>query len=150
MRPAFTLIELVIVITIVAIVSAVAIPIAQERLTSAQQSATIEQMQLIQRACVLHRVQHGRWPSDRPGGVVPPEIAAAFEDIDFSRTPIGGVFDWNGPGTNVGHYGISVRLTGADLRRDVLRAIDSQLDDGDLGQGKIQLFSGRYFQFCVD
>ncbi|HBE69684.1 MAG TPA: hypothetical protein DDW52_16180 [Planctomycetaceae bacterium] len=151
MRPGLTLIEIVVVIIIVAIVAAVAIPIVDTRINEARLNASVQQLQIIVRACEVHRASSGSWPPNVHWGVVPPEIADNLGPVDFSTTPLGGAYDWNGPGTSLSAWGISIRFVrSSDAPLTDLLAVDAELDDGDLSTGAIRMLGGRYFQFCVE
>ncbi|HBE68871.1 MAG TPA: hypothetical protein DDW52_12055 [Planctomycetaceae bacterium] len=151
MRIGLTLIEVVVVTIIIAIVAVVAIPIVDSRVNEARLRASVRQMQIIVRACELYRATSGSWPANTDSGVVPPEIADSLGPIDFSTTPLGGTYDWNGPGTSVGSLGISIRFASSrDAPLPDLLELDCELDNGDLNTGAIRLFRGRYFQFCVE
>ncbi|MEM8733790.1 MAG: hypothetical protein AAGG44_06200 [Planctomycetota bacterium] len=71
--------------------------------------------------------------------------------MDFARTPLGGTYDWNGPGTSIGHLGISIRFPNRnDVPLSELQQIDAEIDDGDLSDGSLRLLKKIYFQLCVE
>lgn len=152
-RSAYTLIELVIVILILGILGAVAAPKLLKTSSIARVDTTIQQLLTIEMACTLYFGEHGTLPVDKMPGEVPPEIAAQVREIDFTSTPIGASYDWQGPEANglpaVG-IGIVSKIEEAPLEQYL--AIDAKIDDGDLSTGRVFTFdrgSYRFFQLDI-
>ena len=73
----FTLIELLIVVIIIAILAAIAIPQFSNSSGDAQESASIANLTTMRSAIELYRAQHnGNYPSRAPVGAAPPTACA--------------------------------------------------------------------------
>lgn len=150
MRPGFTLVELVVVILVVAVISAISVPSVMKRSNDAKLAATISQMLQIEKAARHYKSVHGSWPRDTVSGVTPSAIRAYLPGIDFTQTPLGGSYDWNGPGTSISFIGISAKLERNGFSSKELVRMDGVLDDGNLRTGYVRLLRGVYFQLCLE
>lgn len=132
-RAGFTLMELVVVLVVLAIVMAVAIPRLSYSIMSARLTATRSDLLAADRAILLYREENGQWPSDRVPAVFPPELTGYLEPDLFAKpAPIGGAYDWNN-GWGPFPVGMSVHDGEAPLAR--WEAFDARYDDGDLTAG---------------
>ena len=83
----FTLIELLIVVIIIAILAAIAIPQFSNTSGDAQESAAIANLTTMRSAIELYRVQHnGTYPSKAPVGTAPTGCTAAGSTTDNDAT----------------------------------------------------------------
>lgn len=150
-RTAFSLVELVIVVVILGVLTAVAAPRFFNSSRDAKINATVEMAQRINRCAMIYHGQTGTWPRDRFDRVIPPELKPFLDAGWFSQqTPIGGAWDWNGDGSIIPHKGISViYLSGMDIPADLWDQLDTRFDDGNLNSGEIRRhkFDGKT-AFC--
>lgn len=78
----FTLIELLIVVIIIAILAAIAIPQFSNSSGDAQESASIANLTTMRSAIELYRAQHnGNYPSRAPVGLAPPTACATAGSV---------------------------------------------------------------------
>jgi prepilin-type N-terminal cleavage/methylation domain-containing protein len=83
----FTLIELLIVVIIIAILAAIAIPQFSNTSGDAQESASIANLTTMRSAIELYRVQHnGAYPSKAPVGTAPTGCTTAGATTDNDAT----------------------------------------------------------------
>jgi prepilin-type N-terminal cleavage/methylation domain-containing protein len=95
---AFTLIELVVVVVIIGILAAIAIP----RMTAASERArftsTLASFKVMEGALDSYFTNERAWPVDEQPGIAPPALAPYLRASLWTKeTPLGGAWDWNGP-----------------------------------------------------
>ena len=152
-RCAFTLIELVVVIIIVAILSATILLRFRGMAEDAEVNATLNQLMLIEQAALIYQAQTGTLPKDQNQGIVPTELRDSLSTVNFRSSPLGGLYDWNGPGTSLKFVGISIMFPGkVDLPKNQLQIIDKLIDDGDFDTGYVVLLprgKDYFFQLAL-
>lgn len=84
-RDAFTLIELVVVIIIVAILTAVAVPKFYDRADDAREAATLQSLSTLRGAIELHRADLGTYPATLETDVL------SYLKGPFPQSRVGGV-----------------------------------------------------------
>ena len=141
---AFTLVEIMIVISIIAVLAAIAVPAFLRARERSQNAKFINALRVASDAITLYAIENGGYPPDVNRGVVPPGLVSYLDQtFDWTAaTPIGGRWDWdfNRPGAKAA---VSVVQSGASLTR--LREIDAMWDDGDLSTGRFrQIDNDRY------
>ena len=72
----FTLLELVVALTVIAILMGVAIPAYFTFLTNTRAAQAVADLQAVRAAVYLYYGDNGRWPAESPPGVAPPGIVA--------------------------------------------------------------------------
>ena len=147
LRRAFSVIELVIVVVIIAALVAIAVP----RLSSASSDATInalaQDFRLLEQALRYYHADHGGWPPNQPVGVYPPELEGYYAESLFLRGPsIDRRWDWN-PTFGLFVPNIAIQYPGADL--ELMRRFDERYDDGDLGTGNFRRHTAQWFMWRV-
>lgn len=134
-RRAFTLVEIVVVVLLLGILAGVAAPRLINVGEQATAQAVISDIDAIFTTAELYAAQHGTLPADAPVGTLPAEFVGMLKARVFrDGTPIGGRYDWNGIGTSVVVYGVSIR---GPLTSGSREAIERQFDDGNLDTGWI-------------
>ena len=137
---AFTLIEIIIVVIVLGILAAVAIPKFANAQGESAVAAAAEDLKSIELALDLYCAQNGAYPPDVNSQVHVPQLDPYFKIPNpFAKPcPIGGVYDWEGPPTwdppqvSIRNSGTSV-FTSADAQR-----LDEHFDDGDLATGRLR------------
>ena len=147
---AFSLIELVIVLAILGILAVVAASRVLDIKSDSQINATMTEANRLNRLAMIARERLGRWPNDASNGVVPTDLRSVLFPTSFRATPIGGQWDWNGPGTTVPHWGIAVHFTSSRAEPiGEYSKLDAKFDDGNASTGKIRRFvSGSRVSWC--
>ncbi len=93
-RSGFTLIELMVVVTIVGLLAALAQPSLQRVLLKAQAAAAIGELDVLRRAVQQYEAEFLSYPAESAEGVIPPGLAAFLPD-NYSFTQDGYVMDYD-------------------------------------------------------
>ncbi len=136
---AFTLVELVTVILILGILAAVAAPRLIQQSRSARVRATLAEMRAIEEAALKLSAEQGYLVEDGGPGKPPAELVDSIRGLDWTEpSPIGGLYDWQGPGTTGQSFGIALYWkTAQEVPWDLCQELDSVADEGDLEQGRV-------------
>jgi prepilin-type N-terminal cleavage/methylation domain-containing protein len=73
-RSGFGLVELLVVMTIVAILARIALPAYHDLATRARAAAAVADLEAVRMAAYGYNADTNEWPADRTPGVVPPEL----------------------------------------------------------------------------
>lgn len=143
-RSAFTLVEIMIVVVIIGLLAAMAIPAFQKVRNNSYASRLANDFRSFAGAFEIHALEVGYWPGDGMGNNLPASAQPYFEGTSWYKTPPnGGYWDWE-----VNRFGFvaSVGLTEGDgnLAPAVYERLDDILDDGNLSTGIFRRAGNRY------
>jgi prepilin-type N-terminal cleavage/methylation domain-containing protein len=145
-RGGFTLIELMIVVGIIALLAAMALPSFLRARQRAQNTKFINALRVVSGAFDTYAIEHNGYPPDANRGTVPPGMAPYFNNsFDFTKpTPIGGLWDWD---KDVFGFKAGLSVVSPNALQQQLQDIDTSWDDGNLVTGHFQdKGGGRYSQ----
>jgi type IV pilus assembly protein PilA len=143
-RAGFTLIEIMIVVTIIALLATIALP-AFLRVRAASQSARfISDLRTFAQAFETYSAQNGNWPANAGSGVIPAGMSGA--DLNRSawvtlKNSVGGRWNWDLNNSGVTAAIATTNVTVSDTQ---MAAIDLKIDDGDLDTGLFQKVGTRF------
>lgn len=148
LRGGFTLVEILIVVLILAILAAIALPRFAEATTGASQSAFAADLANYNKAAQLYIAEQGQLLPDGNSGDVPAGFEEYVNTDAWTRGPsIGGSWD-----TENGTFGVSCAFgvhfqTPADNVGDAfMLGVDEMIDDGNLLTGMFRkLDPDRYY-----
>ena len=145
-RRGFSLIELVIVVVIIGILGAIAIPRISRGTEAARINAFVKEINALATAIDHYQVQTGNKVTDSSTGRTPTELKDYLQDNAWEgETPIGGFWDIEVNDRGVG-MAIGVHFMGVTVDRDAAKEVDEVLDDGNLKSGVFQqLAPDRYY-----
>lgn len=134
-RSGFTLIEILIVVTMIGILAAIAIPAFQKLSKRSQNTAFVNDLRIAHEAVQRYSLETGGWPAG-DGTTLPPALQGYLPPPDR----------WDKPTTVGGYWAMSTSDGVADFRASLLvngyvggtsRAadIDKMVDDGNPGTG---------------
>ncbi len=141
---AFTLIEIMIVVSIIALLAAIAVPAFMRARQRAQNAKFINALRIATGAIEQYAIEHNGYPVDANKGIIPPGLANYLDPtLDWTATtPIGGEWDWE-----FKRFGVTaaVSVVNPTVSIEQLDDIDRSYDDGDLTNGRfLRLSTGRY------
>lgn len=130
----FSLVEIMIVVVIIGLLAAIAIPAFMSSRTRSQATALANNFRVFSDAFEVYATENGTWPPDAGPGGMPTGMAESLRTWN-EPTPVGGQWDWDR-----GVLGISagVTLINSNAPDSVLERIDDILDDGNLSTGRFQ------------
>ena len=143
-RSGFTLVEIMIVVSIIALLSVIALPSFLRARRRSQNTKFVNDLRIVGGAFELYAAENIGYPPNALPGVLPAGMDTYFgPTFNFAApTAIGGNWDWaNRKISNV--IGVSVFNPTADDTQ--MREIDSIIDDGDLAQGSFQKIAANRF-----
>ena len=143
----FTILELSIVVAIISVVLAFAIPLARQLLLGARIAAVENDLRIFAAAFSAYAQERGDWPpADGSPGVVPSAMAGFLNEASWSKpTPFGGRYAWDPNSRHQGsrHRAVlvlaSIPESSVTTDRHQLLALDAEVDDGNLATGQLQL-----------
>lgn len=136
-RPAFSLIELVIVILILAVLVAVAAPRFYSVADEAKMNSVVSEAKKLNQLAVVTQQLSGEWPATQPPGVVPPEWISFFPSGKFPSAPVVGSWQWVGPISSKSDFGIAISVHPKLEETALLELAEKTFDDGALDSGWI-------------
>lgn len=133
-RCGFTILELVIVVIIVGVVAAIAMPRLSAAGVNAKYNAAHQGFRSITAALDMYQNDYRAYPPNAPIATLPPEMTDYLYVSAFTNPPpIGRAWDWNGEGSGIQSHGInlSIHTVAAEDRTEMER----RFDDGDPDTG---------------
>ncbi len=140
----FTLIELMIVVAIIGILSAIAIPLIEGYFERANVAETVCDLRNFENAFKTVATESDDYPNDShiilpPGYGVEKYIMPSHW---LGQTPVGGNYNWEGPDA---YPYAGIAILGATAPLHVMEILDLKLDDGNLATGRFRLTpNGRH------
>ncbi|GAB5562000.1 MAG: hypothetical protein SynsKO_36470 [Synoicihabitans sp.] len=137
---AFSLVEIMIVLTLIGLLAALAVPAVQKIKNRAAVSAFVNDLRAIEKATEVYAMEMGVMLQDYETGEQPADLIPYLKNPDFTgNTQLGGQWDWDNHNT---YYRISV----IPMDEEIVRLVDEEIDDGNTGTGLVQFSGGfRYY-----
>jgi type IV pilus assembly protein PilA len=133
----FTLVEIMVVVVIIGLLAALAIPAFQRTQRASQNARVVNDFRIFTQAFEIYNAQNGGWPPNAGAGVIPTGMAKDFKEDTWraAATAIGGRWNWD---LNRAEFMAGVSISGPTVTDEQLLQIDAKLDDGDLTTGHFQ------------
>lgn len=143
----FSLIELSVVVGIISIIAAIAVPLARRLIIQARSAAVENDLRVYSAAFQAYANEHGDWPpGDGTPGAFPPGMAGYLGETNWkNRTPIGGLYAWDPNSTQQGSRYRALIMIASVADNPVtsdrlqLQDLDRKFDDGELTTGNLVL-----------
>ena len=92
-RSGFSLMEMLVVVVILGILAAIALPLYQKVTYRARAASIINDLYVVRTAAYQYQAEENAWPPDAERGDVPPDFAPYVETVDFAGD--GYALDWD-------------------------------------------------------
>ncbi len=142
---AFTLVEIMIVVVIIGLLAAMAIPAFSRVREKSRNTTLANDLRAFAQAFETYALENGTYPVDADIGIIPPEMAGGKSSLDTNSfaatTPIGGKYDWD---YNVFGVVAAGSVADATISDEQLTRFDATFDDGNLATGSYRGNTGRY------
>jgi prepilin-type N-terminal cleavage/methylation domain-containing protein len=144
-RNGFTLIEIVLVVAIIGLLTALIVPAVQQAICSRENAQAASKLRRALVAFELYRSEMGSYPADKNPGQIPPEMIPYFADLKIdswwsSGTELGGGWDWD----NGYNFKYSVSISAPTRSSGQMIEFDRLIDDGVLTSGNFRSVGSQY------
>lgn len=141
-RPGFTLVEIMVVVVVIGLLAALALPAMSRVKRRAQNARFVSDLRTFAQGFETYALKNGRWPADGTPRVLPPGMSGEIKDTAWAAdTAVGGQWDWDY--LQFGFTaGISVYQPTATVAQ--MLEIDQRIDDGNLSTGNFRARTSGY------
>ncbi|QYY37472.1 prepilin-type N-terminal cleavage/methylation domain-containing protein [Ruficoccus sp. ZRK36] len=147
-RPGFTLVEIMVVVIIVGLLAAIAVPNIRNARIRSQNSFIMNGFRQFKSAFTIYNMEHGTWPSDVNEGILPDEMEGYLKSYDFeAELPVGGQWDWE---QGVFDIIAGISLRDANVSDEQMTIIDQALDDGDIESGNFRVVDDGAYTLILE
>ena len=138
----FTLTELMIVVAVIGLLAALAVPNFAKARERSRSARFIADLRAARSAFELYAIEHLNYPPDKTPGIMPAGMDEYLNKMDWTgKTSIGGQWDWDYKQFGC-TAGVSVfQLTAENAQ---LVDIDKTIDDGNLSTGSFRSRGSGY------
>jgi len=147
-RRGFTLVEIMIVVIIIGLLAALAIPTIHNSQKSARSATFVNDIRTYAAAAEVFSLETGDYPEDAVTGVMPLGLGAYIPTMKWTmETPIGGNWDFekNDNGITSGFGASGFTVSNAQLLH-----IDGKFDDGNLATGHLRLIAASRYYYVIE
>jgi prepilin-type N-terminal cleavage/methylation domain-containing protein len=141
---AFTLVEIMIVVVIIGLLAAIALPAFQRVREKARLSRMANDLRVFAQAFDTYLLEQGAWPADAAPGVIPTELVGRLPNTFAQPTPLGGLYEWD---NEVGLKSITLYNLTATVAQ--VTKLDAMIDDGNASTGNFQ-YNGSEWHFLLE
>lgn len=151
-KEGWSLVELAIVVTIIGILAALAIPLFKMIMVRSQLSTLANDLRTHGEAFHRYAMENGDYPPSSGSGSIPVVLKGYLSPMWTEPSPIGGAYSWVRVDTASGTDAyIQIVSTGANpfaLSYSDLLKLDEKIDDGSAGSGFLRV-SGRRVRYFI-
>jgi prepilin-type N-terminal cleavage/methylation domain-containing protein len=148
-RGAFTLVEIMVVVVIIGLLAALAIPAFQRNQRASQNARAVNDFRVFAQSFEIHNSQNGGWPPNAGAGVVPVGMSGSFK-VDAWTAPknsLGGRWNWD---YNRAEFVAGLSITNFTVNDAQLTEIDMKLDDGNLATGQFRKIAANRVTYILE
>ncbi len=138
----FTLVEIMVVVVIIGVLAAIAVPTMIRIRRASQNSRFLSDLRTFAQAYETYAMKHGTWPGTAAAGVVPTGmdselIGAKWEEVNS----LGGKWKWN---YKIDGITAGLCTSGVTVDDAQMAEVDAKIDDGNLSSGTFRKTNGGY------
>jgi len=154
-KSAFTLVEIMIVVAIIGLLAALALPAFAKARRQAMQKAFVENLRVLEGGILTHAQTYGRYPSNTDVGVPPGGMSADDFKISWlAPTPMRGQWDYDEGIAGCDNCKAAITCRGASGFATTTDAtwqeIDALIDDGDLTTGRFRVILNDRYTYIIE
>ena len=144
----FTLVEIMVVVVIIGLLAALAIPAFQRNQRASQNARAVNDFRIFAQSFEVYNTQNGSWPPNAGAGVVPAGMSGDFKQDSWTANPnsLGGRWNWD---FNRPEFVAGVSITNFTVTDAQLTEIDSKLDDGNLATGLFRKIAANRVSYII-
>lgn len=148
----FTLVEIMVVVVIIGLLAALAVPAYQRVKRRSQNSTVVNGLRVFSQAFETYQSQNGAWPANVGPSVVPPGMNSAdLKTSTWKSAPaIGGEWNWDYFPTKPFGFTAGISLSNFTCDDAQLAEIDAMIDDGNLSTGLFQKVAGNRATYILE
>jgi prepilin-type N-terminal cleavage/methylation domain-containing protein len=145
----FTLVEIMVAVTIIGLLAAIAIPSLRRVQLKARATALINDLRVYNQAFHSFAMTKSYYPDDASKGIIPDGMQEYLGVKWTQATPIGGLYDYEYKKRAGGQLFTAAIAIGDDGENkvsrdmDLLLLVDKEIDDGNLSTGQFLLGTGN-------
>jgi len=129
----FTLVEVMVVVVIIGLLAAVAVPTAARVRRKTQNSRFVNDLRAFSQAFETYAMKSGMWPPNGSSGVVPTGMSGELRDANWQAVnSLGGRWNWD---YKTGGITAGISVSGVTVADAQMTEIDAKIDDGNLATG---------------
>lgn len=149
-KQGFTLIEIMIVVFVIGVLAAIAIPAFKNYLRNTRAATFASDIRTLSQAGAQCALESGWWVSDTSSGEFPEELEGYFSEKKFNLgTSLGG--QWDFEQYDLGGFTSAVGVHRPTEGDEVFAIVDKRIDDGNLSTGYFQkIANDRYYMIIEE
>ncbi|MDQ5978375.1 MAG: ral secretion pathway protein [Verrucomicrobiota bacterium] len=144
----FTLVEIMVVVVIIGLLAALAIPAFQRNQRASQNARAVNDFRIFAQAFEVYNTQNGSWPPNAAAGVVPVGMSGDFKTDSWTapRTSLGGRWNWD---FSNAAFTAGVSISNFTVTDAQLQEIDAKIDDGNLTTGMFRKVAANRVSYIL-
>ena len=148
-RTGFTILELMIVVSIIGLLAVLAIPAFMKQRRQAQDTAFLNNLRQLSASMERYAITEGDYPADAVAGVEPLGFKPyrPRQIVWTEKSHIGGFWDWDRAaerGTNVHGFYAGLTISQPERTSIQMTEIDRRIDDGNIHSGAFRRITDGY------
>jgi prepilin-type N-terminal cleavage/methylation domain-containing protein len=148
---AFTLVEIMIVVVIIGLLAAMAIPAMRRVIRRQENSRIANDLRVFSEAFEAYSTQNGKWPPSAANGVVPVGLRTGWlkNGVWQDKTAVGGQWNWHYSAAGV-PFTAGISIVNPTCTAAQMQEIDALIDDGNLLTGNFQRTAGSRMTLILE
>jgi prepilin-type N-terminal cleavage/methylation domain-containing protein len=143
----FTLVEIMVVVAIIGLLTAIALPSFRKARMQTRASRVCNDLRIAVDTFEVYALEKGTYPPDVRPGDTPSGMASYTKNFDWAApTEAGGRWDWDNSSVGIT---AGVTLIGPGLDMQVVQLVDEKIDDGVLTSGRFRRTGAGGYTYVI-